>query len=444
MDHPNEGDADRFARGELSGEAAGEAVLHLLRRCRACTDRLRPLVAPEPPAPGSTGSEYDDAISRAFARALSRKPEARGGDWSLVERGAALLRSRPRGVYGLTDEEAEELRGWPFIEVLLRLSFEERYRDPRAMLELAVLARVAAENLDPGEHEPEMIADHQARAWAELGNAYRVNDQLAEAEEAMDVAEERWRQGTGNLFLLARVADLRASLLSTQRLFSDACELLGGVHRLYVKVGDDHLAGRALVSQGIYTDYDGEPRQALRLLRQGLALLDRVRDPRLVTSATENLLELMVRCGEYRQAARVLLESGLGLALADQPLNLIKLRGVEGQILAGLGKLDRAEAAFEEARAGFLRYGQDYNAAIAGLDLAAVWLERGKAAQVEELAKDMLATFQRLGIQREALRAVDYLNKACQKRRATPGLARHIGSFLRQLEREPRLRFEAV
>jgi tetratricopeptide (TPR) repeat protein len=444
MDHRNESDVERFARGELSGEAAGEAVLHLLRRCRACTDRLRPLVAPEPQAPGSTGSEYDDAISRAFARALSRKPEVRVGDWRLVEKGVELLRSRPRGIYGITDEEAEELRGWPWVEVLLRLSFEERYRDPRKMLELAMLARVAAGTLDPDEYEPEVIADHQARAWAELGNAYRVNDELSKAEEMMGIAEERWRQGTGNLFLFARVADLRASLMSSQRLFSEACELLDGVHRLYLKIGDDHLAGRALVSQGNYEAYQGEPRQALRLLRRGLSMLDRERDPQLVTSTTESILGVMVQCGEYREAARVLLESGLRQALADQPLNLIKLRGVEGQILAGLGKLGRAEAAFEEARAGYLAHNLSYKAAIAGLDLAEIWLERGKAAQVEELAKDMLATFRRLGIQREALRAVDYLDKACQKRQATPGLVRRIGQFLRRLEREPQLRFEAV
>jgi hypothetical protein len=109
-----------------------------------------------------------------------------------------------------------------------------------------------------------------------------------------------------------------------------------------------------------------------------------------------------------------------------------------------MGKLDRAEAAFEEARAGFLEHNLGYRAAIIGLDLAEIWLERGKAAQVEELAKDMLATFRRLGIQREALRAVDYLDKACQKRQATPGLVRRIGQFLRRLEREPQLRFEAV
>jgi hypothetical protein len=73
-----------------------------------------------------------------------------------------------------------------------------------------------------------------------------------------------------------------------------------------------------------------------------------------------------------------------------------------------------------------------------------VWLERGKAAQVEELAKEMLSTFRRLGIQREALRAVDYLNKACERKQATPGLIRRVGRFLRELEREPQLRFQAA
>jgi tetratricopeptide (TPR) repeat protein len=436
MDHGTGGDVDRFARGELSGRPAAEVVRHLLQRCRDCAERLRPLVAPEPPV---SGSEYDDAISRAFARMRSRRPDSPVGNWRLVERGLDLLRSR--GVNGMADEDFDELRGWPLMEALLTLSFEERYRDPRKMLELAFLARVAATGLDSGEHAPEVIADHKARAWAELGNAYRVNDELSEAEDAMDAAEDLWRQGTGNPLLLARLADLRASLLNSQRLFSDACELLGGAHRLYLEIGDHHLAGRALVKQGIYMDYGGEPHEGMRLVRKGLEMLDRERDPALVISTTENLLELMVRCGEYGQARRVLLESGLRLALADQPLNLVKLRWVEGQILAGLGKLDRAEAAFEEARSRFLEHGQAYNAGIISLDLAAVWLERGKAAQVEELAKEMLATFRRLGIQREALRALDYLNKACERKRATPGLVRRVGQFLRELEREPSLRF---
>jgi tetratricopeptide (TPR) repeat protein len=394
--------------------------------------------------PVAPGNHYDAPIARALATVLSRRPQPRNQEWARVERGLDLLRSNPRGLAGLTEDEAMDLRGWPFVEVLLQLSFEERYRDSEEMLRLALLAKTAAENLDPATHDAPLIADHQARAWAEFGNAHRVNDELDEAEAALDTAEERLRQGTGNLLLLARVADLRASLLNDQCRPSDACELLSGAYKLYRKMGDDHLAGRALVSKGIYTNYEGNPREALRLLRQGVKLLDRERDPRLSISATQSSLEVMVQCGEFREAAEMLMESGLRRALAGEPLSLAKLRWVEGQIFAGLKKPARAEAALSESRASFLEHNQGYNAALVGLDLAAVWLERGKNAEVKELAADMLATFRKLGIQREAVRALDYLNRACHKQRVTPRIVRHVSRFLKQLEREPQLRFQAL
>ena len=450
-DHLAAGEAERFLRGELSRPKAKEVLRHLLERCEMCAERLGPLLplilAPEKTgadAPVAAGNHYDAPIARALAAVLSRRPQPRKLEWTRVEQGLDLLRSTPRGLAGLSDDEAKDLRGWPFVEVLLQLSFEERYRNPEEMLRLALLAKTAAENLDPETYDALLIADHQARAWAELGNAHRVNDERGEAEAAFDIAEERLRQGTGNLLLLARVADLRASLLNDQNRLSDACELLSGVCELYRKVGDDHLAGRALVSKGIYTNYEGNPQEALRLLRQGRKLLDPERDPRLVLSATQSILEVMVQCGELREAAETLMESGLRQALAGEPLSLAKLRWVDGQIFAGLKKPARAETALREARAVFLAHNQGYNAALVGLDLADVWLERGKNAEVSELAAEMLATFRRLGIQREAVRALDDLNRAAQKKRATPRMVRHVSRFLKRLEREPQLRFVAL
>jgi tetratricopeptide (TPR) repeat protein len=450
-DHLTADQAERFLRSELPRTQAKEVLRHLLKGCVECNGRLEPLLplvfTPErtcTDTPVASGNHYDAPIARALAAVLSRRPQPRNQEWARVERGLNLLRSSPRGLVDLTEEEAKDLRGWPFVEILLQLSFEERYRNPEEMLRLALLAKTAAENLDPTTYDAPLIADHQARAWAELGNAHRMNDELAEAEAAFDIAEERLRQGTGNLLLLAQVADLHASLLNDQSQPSDACELLSGAYELYRKVGDDHLAGRALVSKGIYTNYEGNPREALRILRQSLKLLDPERDPRLAISTTQSMLEVMVQCGELREAAEMLMKSGLRHALAGEPLSLAKLRWVEGQIFTGLKKPARAEAALSEARAGFLEHNQGYDAALVGLDLAAVLLERGKNAEVKELAADMLATFQRLGIQREAVRALDYLNRACHKQRATPRIVRHVSRFLKQLEREPQLRFQAL
>ena len=450
-DHLTADQAERFLRGELPRTQAKEVFRHLLKGCAACAGRLGPLLplvlTPErtcADAPVAPGNHYDAPIARALAAVLSRRPQPRNQEWARVEQGLNLLRSSPRGLAGLTEDEAMDLRGWPFVEVLLQLSFEERYRNPEEMLRLALLAKTAAENLDLETYDAPLIADHQARAWAELGNAHRVSDELDEAEAAFDTAEERLRRGTGNLLLLARVADLRSSLLNDQSRPSDACELLSGAYELYRKVGDDHLAGRALVKRGIYTNYEGNPQEALRLLRQSLKLLDPERDPRLAISATQSILEVMVQCGEFREAAEMLMESGLRQALAEEPLSLTKLRWVEGQIFAGLKKPTRSEAALSEARASFLEHNQGYNAALVGLDLAAVWLDRGKNAEVKELAADMLATFRKLGIQREAVRALDYLNRACDKQRVTPHIVRHVSRFLKKLEREPQLRFQAL
>jgi hypothetical protein len=161
-----------------------------------------------------------------------------------------------------------------------------------------------------------------------------------------------------------------------------------------------------------------------------------VRWPRLLRRPESGRLRVPAR--------RHLLQSGLRQAFAEEPLLLVTLRWVEGQILAGLGKTDRAETALLEARARFREYRKEYKAAMVGLDLAEVWLRRGKKGEVRELAADMLATFQRLGIQREGQRAVQYLVWACDRERITPRTVGHVRRFLGLLEHAPHLRFEAI
>src|SRR5262249_4804500 len=150
--------AERFLRDELPRAKKKALLGHLLRGCTECSKLLGPLlplvVKPEkvhPDAPAGSGNQYDAPIARALAAVLSRRPQPRKPAWARVERGLDLLRSNPRGIDGLTDDEAEELRGWPFVEILLQLSFEERYRNPVEMLRLALFAKTAAENLDPAE-----------------------------------------------------------------------------------------------------------------------------------------------------------------------------------------------------------------------------------------------------------------------------------------------------
>lgn len=334
-----------------------------------------------------------------------------------------------------------DLPGWAVVELLLRLSHEARFRDREKMQELALCALAAANNLDPKRNSPGLVADYQIRAWAELGNAYRVNEDFSAAEGAFAQATALYSQRSGDPLVVARVLDLLASLRRAQRRLPEAIDLLGTVYGLYEESGESHLAGRALISKGICTHYDGRPQEAVQLLREGISMLDPERDPQLAISSQENLLYTLVDSGRFREARRLLLEAGLRQKLAGEPVNLLKLRVVEGKIYAGLGQLDQAVATFEEVREGFLRQGLEYDTALLGLELAEVWLRQGRNAEVREIAQEVRETFEDLNVQREALRAVRYLEEACRRELATPVLVQQVVSFLKRIEWTPGLQF---
>ena len=330
---------------------------------------------------------------------------------------------------------------WAWVEAALEESFAARFRDRQRMLVLALGARLAAEHLNPEDYQPALLADLRARAWGELANAYRVNDDLEAAGGALVRAEALRRQGTGDVFLLARLLDLEASLRSSERRLPEALEALDEVYHLYLSIGETHLAGRALLKKGINTHYDERPAEAVGLLRQGLGLLEPGRDPQLEAIGQKDLIHALVDSGAWGQAAIMLVEGGLRQAFVDDLLTLLRLRWIEGKIHAGRGRLDRATQALEEARQGFQDQGAEYEGALVGLELAGVRLDQGESGEAIELASSVLVTFERLGVKREALRAVHFLETACHEQEATGEDARHVLAFVQRLEWHPHLRF---
>ena len=170
--------------------------------------------------------------------------------------------------------------------------------------------------------------------------------------------------------------------------------------------------------------------------------LDPDLDPQLVFVSRHGLLHALTDCGEYQQASRLLLRSGLREAFAAEPINLLKLRWVEGKIHGGLGRLDTAERAFSQVRQEFLRIGQFYEAALVGIELAAVWLRQGRAPEVQELASEMHEIFDELGVEREASKAFYFVREACRTQVVNLLLIERVRTFLERLPWRPGVRFE--
>ena len=317
-----------------------------------------------------------------------------------------------------------------------------RFQDRIKMLDYAFLAQVGAHNLDDEDAPPALRADLEARAWGELGNAYRLNDRFEDSEMAFSSAFALAEKGTGDILLQGRLLDLQASSRTDQRKLSEALKLLNRAERHYCEAGDLHLVGKTLIQKGINTFYEDRAAEAVTLFRQGLAQLEPGRDPHLFLQGQHDLLLALAESGAYREAGDLLLRSGLRQSFAEEPINLLRLRGVEGKILAGQGYLARSEGIFQEVRHGFQTRGMEYDAAMVSLELAGVWLRQGdKAVAVRRLTQEVREVFEDLSVQGEALRAVRHLETACRRDEATPSLTARIVTFLRRLEWQPQLRF---
>jgi len=456
--HVTDVEIERIVAGTAAPDELRRAARHLLY-CPSCRERKRPFLAAlgavlddRVPARTLPEAAYDKACEAAIvaARRWAKRRE-RESWWRdrllAAAQGAPPFRLEASSVPRLFRGLARRAPGLAVVEALLALSEQERYRDPKAMENLAFVAVARAMSLgsrsvDRGRYSAVQRSDLQIRALIELANAQRRNYDFATADETLVQAWEQFEaQDSSEPMLAVRLMDVWASLFLDQRRLAPAFDLLDEVYRRYMGVGETHLAGRALIKKGVGATYEESPEEAAVLFRQGLALIDLERDPQLAINTQHNLLGTLIEIEQFREARTVLFRSGLRQAFAADPLNELKLRWLEGKIYFGLGNLEQAEALFLDVRAKFVRRDRHYVAAMVDLELTAVYLRQGKDAEAAAGAASALETFETLGVSYEAKRAVRHLEDACRRRVATAELALRVVHHLQRLESNPTLRF---
>ena len=362
------------------------------------------------------------------ARALE---SLRGEDLSIYRQARALLDigCGPEHLF-LADIS---LTGRGVFEALLGRSWAIRFNSPREMVRAAQAAVLLAETFEPREHGEREVADLRARAEGELANACRAADDLLEAELGFGRAYALFGQGTGDRRLRVRLLELESSLLGTQREYALALDRLKTVSSVYRELGEAHLAGRALITRGLYASYSGNTELAVASTEEGLAQIDSRRDPGLFMNAKHNQLLFLVDDGRAPQAKRVLFESRRNFIYQDR-ITSLRLRGIEGRIFYELRELLSAEIAFREVISGLAQEGMDFYCAITALDLAAVLLRQGRAeeAEVEVIAAGLI--FQDKGILLEYLGSILYLEECFRLKTIQPETIEDVVKYLRAKE----------
>jgi tetratricopeptide (TPR) repeat protein len=441
--HPSAAELEQFLLGEMAPRQAAPVISHLLSGCPRCRQAMAPVasvmlgsgpIPVEEPAPTS-GAEYDFPLFKAFAAA--REYAASIGKESLAARhtGPAFPKEVPAAEVPAAQTRTRDAR--ERCEALLERCRSLRHSDPEGMVMTASLAVAFAERMDVDEITPEELADLQARAWAELGNARRVADDLPAAEASLARALKLHGRGTGDPLLLARVMDLTASLYTDQRRFAEAHHLLDGVYTIYSRLDDRQSAARALISKGISTGYAFESEEAVRLLAQGIQQADAARDPKLMLAAVHGLLWCLLDAGRVEEVDKLLTQVRDLYAIHGERLDDLRAQWLKGRVAAGQGREEEAEQAFLHVRDIFMQDDLPYDAAIASLDLAAVWLQQGRTTEIRLLVDEMVEIFRVRNIRREALGALLMLHEAVQKDQATAALLQRVAVEFRRLERFP-------
>ncbi|HVT18888.1 MAG TPA: helix-turn-helix transcriptional regulator [Thermoanaerobaculia bacterium] len=405
-----------------------------------CVDLLRPAAPPAASAVTPTEAQRR-GIDRAAVAAARAAAEATRAALTRLHAAARARQQRRAaeevwrrcagnpdrlGTF-LSDERHREQRTWALCAKLCDESVRAAVASADRAQALAGLAlRIAGTVVGDRAWQSRV----QGYAWAFVGNALRVAGHLRRADRAFARAWALWRAGAGSagveLVQEIRLLELESSLRREQRRHGEALALLD---RALVQVEGDARA-RLLLKKGFTLERMDAYEPALAALAEAAPLIDQKREPRLWCVLRFNVAVNLCHLGRYAAARPALAEAReLAIALRAE-LDLVRVLWLEGRIAAGLGRQEEALRLFSQVRAQFAVRAMAYDFALASLDLATLYLERGETAEVQELARQMAPVFAREGLGREAVAALRPFYEAALGETATVELAQQAAREL--------------
>ena len=426
-----------FLQGGASAAEQRIVLRHLLRGCEVCRAAAGTLWSPRHSSHSSTSTQaHADSFSRVVAN-LDSWEEALRKERVEAPRLLVELLPHPPARQLMMISNSRRFQTWGFCELLVKESHELRLDDPHRAVQLGELAVAVADALEPSHYRATLTADLRARAWAFLADAKRNASDLAGADTAFGHAEALLLQGTGDPLEHAQFLQLKSKLRYFQRRFEEALELLDQALATYRRLGERHLAGQTLILKGSYLGEAQAFEDSISLLQEGLHLIDAERDPRFVLMAKHNLVLYLQASGHLEEALDRLEELRPHYAELGDSTSMLRLRWLEGKLLAEQNQYEDAQQAFREVRDAFLEQGLTYDVAAVSMDLASAFLNQGRIEEVKVLSSELITLFASLEIPRETYAALLLFSNAARLERVTLKLVQDLSAYLHEARKSP-------
>lgn len=450
--HLDEKAISRFLEGTSSRDERRAVVAHLLSRCERCSREFAdqvPWLTSSPGRAPTLQSSSEEISDKNHAGLLQRALEAVDTTQQVLE---GELQEATHLVAELQDmaggEALDRILGdprfhtWGVVKRLLEESREVSAVDARRGVEMAELAIETSRLLEASRYGGARVRDLEARAYCALGTAQRIMSSLREAERSFQTAKELLEEGSGDALQRANILLHEASVYGQRGRFERAFGLLDQVIRIARRFDDAHLQGKALINKGMFLSCAEQAEEALALFHLGIDLIDPTIEPRPLLVAWHNIFFSLSHLGRNDEALEKLPYIRSLHEKFGTQLDRLRLHWVEGRIAGDLGDVERAERYLMTVRDAFIEAGIGFDAALASLDLANLYLRQGQSEQVARLAQEILPIFKSRDVHREAIAALIVFQKAVERDTVNVQLVAEIERYLRQARNNPSLRFE--
>lgn len=330
---------------------------------------------------------------------------------------------------------------WAVCLLLCDESQKAAARDTKKALELARLARWVARTVKELEEYPAAWCSRlQGYAEAFFANALKVSNQLPAAAAAFARARSLWRLGADPAKLLseARLLDLGASVCWAQRRFDEALKL----HDEALHLAQPEEEGALLLNKSATLEQMGDYEGSLEVLAQAAPRIDGASQPRLQWVLKYNQAACLCRLGRAEEARPLVNEVWRMADGLRNDLDLLKTRWLTAVLTAGLGQIASAAESLEEVCREAYSRDLFYSYALVGLDLALLYREQGRWAEIRVLAAQWVKIFQAQEVHRETLAALLLFQEAAEQEAVTESLVRRLQEYLKQAQTFPGQRFD--
>ena len=250
-----------------------------------------------------------------------------------------------------------------------------------------------------------------------------------ETERWFDRADSSFRHTLNPSPNLARVAYARLALRFDMRRYDDVLELLPSVADLQ-EVGDGPRVGKVPVLEAMALKDLGRNQDAMAKL-EGLLAGSEIRcDEALCGMALVNLGDLHGRDNHFDLALKSYTDALPLLQRSKRYVALADLKGMVGETLQRMGRLEPSLAAFREAIRDYSSLGATTRTAYLRVVLAEALLAAGRAREAEWEIRAALPTIESERMVPEGFVAVSALNQALSQRTTNPKALLELREYL--------------